>query len=91
MRNVTKFGTVTQPVTKMGRKRLLSATVEDDLLCYLSQRPTAYLDEMKWFLYDEHDIVITTEGVRLCLNRRGWSRKIVILHFYSYSSYLTVF
>jgi hypothetical protein len=49
-RNVRNNGAVTPLSEKTGRKPLLSAFVVEDLLGYLSQRPTALLDEIRWFL-----------------------------------------
>lgn len=42
-----------------GRPALLAKEIVDDLLFLLSQRSTAHLDEMKWFIYDEYDIEVS--------------------------------
>jgi transposase len=46
------------------------------LFDYLSDRPTAYLDEMSWFLFDETGVVIGARAIWNCLSRGGYSRKI---------------
>jgi transposase len=76
-RNLKKFGTVTPLESRRGPKPLLSVEMEDDLLCFLSQKPTVYLDEMKWFLYDEHAVLISVQAISDCLRRRKWSHKAV--------------
>jgi transposase len=74
-RHVKDNGTVMPVSEKKGRKPLLSAIVVEDLLGYLSQRPTALLDEMRWVLYDEHEIQISMQAISSCLKRNNWSRK----------------
>ena len=66
--NWTQFGEVTAPKMSLcGRPRALSQYHELQLLGYLEQRPTAYLDEMCWFLFDEFDIAVDESTV--CLSR----------------------
>jgi transposase len=43
---------------------------------YLTDRPTAYLDEIAWFLFDEHEVFVTARTVWNSLSRGGWTRKI---------------
>lgn len=70
------FGEVVAPKLLIGhRPRALSQYHEEQLLGYLEQRPTAYLDEMCWFLFDEFDISVSKSTVCRALQRLGWSRK----------------
>jgi hypothetical protein len=43
---------------------------------FLSDRPTAYLDEMQQFIYDEYDgLEVSIACIRRLLDREQWSRK----------------
>ena len=50
---------VAPEVVSQGRPCLMSMEIELDLLQLLKARPTAYLDEMCWFILNEY-------GVNLC-------------------------
>ena len=63
---------------QQGRPRHITAAMEEDLLGYLEQRPTAYLDEMAWFIFDEYDVEVTPRTISNCLHRMGWTRKKVL-------------
>lgn len=41
----------------------MATEMVDDLLLLLSQRPTAYLDEMKWFIWDKYEIDVSETTV----------------------------
>ena len=43
----------------------------------MEDRPTAYLDEMAWFLWDDCDIVVSISSIWRALKRNKWSRKTV--------------
>lgn len=74
--NWEHFGEVVAPKLLIrNRPRALSRYHEEQLLGYLEQRPTAYLDEMCWFLFDEFDISVSEATVCRALQRLGWSRK----------------
>ena len=60
-----------------GRPRTLSPLVENALLEYLEQRPTAYRDEMCWFLWDEFEIQVAERTMSDILKRLGWTHKKV--------------
>ena len=47
------------------------------LLDFLKDQPTAYLDEMQTFLFNEFDIQVSTATVCRTLERASWSRKAV--------------
>ena len=70
-----KYGEVTKPGGAHGRPLLLQEEHQSTLLLYLEDRPTAYLDEMAWFLFDEYDIICSEMTVWRNLHRLGWSRK----------------
>lgn len=73
-----KSGEVTPPKhVDQGRPTILAEEVVDDLLLFLSQRPTAYLDEMKWFIWDEYEIEVSESTIWRALQKRNWTRKKV--------------
>ena len=58
-----------------GRPCILNDLHIEQLLAYLDQRPSAYLDEMAYFLLDEFDIQAHVSTICRTLYRSGWSRK----------------
>ena len=71
------FGQLYPPQSvKLGRPRLLTTEQEERLLDYLSDRPTAYLDELSWFCADEFNIAVGESTIRSVLKRQRWLRKI---------------
>lgn len=60
-----------------GRPPVLAQDVVDDLLFFLSERPTAYLDEMKWFIWDEYKIEVSGTTIWQALQKNNWTRKKV--------------
>lgn len=77
-RNWEKSGEVTPPKhVDQGRPLVLAEDIVDDLLFFLSQRPTAYLDEMKWFIWDEYEIEVSETTIWRALQKRNWTRKKV--------------
>ena len=60
-----------------GRPQALSNYHAEQLMEYLNQRPTAYQDEMVWFLFDEFGILVDQSTISRALSRRHWSRKVV--------------
>lgn len=72
------LGEVTPPKhVDQGRSAILARDVVDDLLFFLSQRPNAYLDEMRWFIWDEYDIEVSETTIWRALQKRNWTRKNV--------------
>ena len=67
------------PQGPRGKKKLILSYMEEDLLAYLELRPTAYLDEMAWFLLDEHGVVVSESVICRTLKAAKWSRKKVDL------------
>ena len=71
--NWTQFGEVTASKMSLGgRPRALGQYHELQLLGYLEQRLTAYLDKMCWFLFD---IAVNEFNVCRALQCLSWSRK----------------
>lgn len=61
-----KSGEVTPPKNvDQGRPAILSDEVVDDLLLFLSQRPTDYLDKMNWVIWDEFEIEVSEASYNL--------------------------
>ena len=36
------------------------------------------MDEMRWFLYDDFDVVVSERSIRRLFKRRRWSRKVMV-------------
>ena len=63
------------PISQGGRNRRLDLAVSMALLDYLEERPTAYLDEMRFFLFDAFDILVDESTISRELRRLDFSRK----------------
>ena len=66
------------PVILVG---ILTFTFIQDIKVYLNERPTAYLDELSWFIWDEYEVVATESTISRALKKIKWSRKAVYLSF----------
>jgi transposase len=55
----------------------LRLTVLKRLLDFLEDDPTAYLDEMQQFLYNEYELEASIATINRTLKRAKWSRKTV--------------
>lgn len=64
-----------ESVNRGGRPQALSSPVCEELLIYLDERPTAYLDEMRWFLFDSFNILVDESTISRALKRLCWNRK----------------
>ena len=64
-----------KPFSKGGRPRTLDLAVSMALLDYLEERPTAYLDEMRFFLFDAFDILVDESTIIRELKRLDFSRE----------------
>ncbi|KAI9763424.1 MAG: hypothetical protein M1839_006451, partial [Geoglossum umbratile] len=45
------------------------------LMKFIMDRPTAYLDEMQQFIYDEYELEVSISYIRYLLDYKKWSRK----------------
>lgn len=71
------FGTPNPPPSVLrGRPARLNNEQVDRLLEYLDGQPSAYLDEMAWFLFDEYDVAVGPTVIWRSLRERKWSRKV---------------
>jgi transposase len=71
------YGLVYVPMENFGgRPAILNDFHIAELLGYLSERPSAYLDEMAYFLLDELDVPVSLATVQRTLKRSRWSRKV---------------
>ncbi|KAI2478316.1 EntF Non-ribosomal peptide synthetase module protein [Pyrenophora tritici-repentis] len=61
---------------RIGRPSILRQAQREDLQAYLNSSPSAYMDEMKDFLYDDYDVGISLASVYRELEKMGWSRKL---------------
>ena len=64
-----------EPISQGGRSRALDLAVSMALLDYLEERPTAYLDEMRFFVFDAFDILVDESTIWRELTRLKFSRK----------------
>lgn len=60
---------------QQGRPRSIIADMEDDIMLYLRQHPTAYLDEIANSLSHTYDIQVDPSLISGCFKRLGWTRK----------------
>lgn len=60
----------------IGRPRILTREAEERLMLYLEDRPTAYLDEMLWYLWDDLGVWCDLSTIWRTLERCSWSRKV---------------
>ena len=75
--NYRRYGLVHVPSTDPGGRPVsLTAFHQTALLEYLQQRPTAYIDEMAYFLLDEFGLSVGEATIYRTLRRLRWSRKI---------------
>lgn len=61
---------------RRGRPSAMLSYHKDQLFAMLDGNPTAYLDEMQAFLYDEHDVKVSVAAIWRALKQRQWSRKV---------------
>jgi transposase len=59
-----------------GRYKIMTLAEEDAMLEYLIAKPTAYLDEVAWQIFEFSGKVVSLNTVSRALHRRGWSRKV---------------
>ena len=62
-RNWEEFWEVVRPQLTSGRPRKLNRIHQQALLEYLEQRPTAFQDEMSWFLWDQFQLVVAESTI----------------------------
>lgn len=58
-----------------GRPRILLPIEEQNLRLYLDDNPTAYFDEIQWYLYDEYEKVVSNATLSRVLKELDWTRK----------------
>ena len=76
--NWEHFSEVAKPQLASGRRKKMNQQQIEQLLMYLDQRPTSYLDEICWFLYDEFDVLVSESTVSRTLKQMAWNRKMAI-------------
>ena len=74
-RNWEQFGEVVKPQLAAGRPKKMCQLHNQALLEYLEERPTAYQDEMAWFLWDEFDLTVDESTISRALKQLAWNRK----------------
>lgn len=74
--NWEQFGEVVKLQLAAGRsKKKMCQLHNQALLEYLEERPTAYQDEMAWFLWDEFDLTVDESTILRALKQLVWNRK----------------
>ncbi|RZK27581.1 MAG: hypothetical protein EOO61_23235, partial [Hymenobacter sp.] len=63
-------------VVRRGRPQTITPEITTHLRLYLYEKPTAYLDEVTWWLNDVFDIQIHICTLSRHLHSIGWSRKV---------------
>lgn len=59
------------PEARTGRHRVLSVEVEQALIDHVKENPDLSVDEMLWWLYEQHKIVVGTRTIRRVFERKG--------------------
>ncbi|KAK5109801.1 hypothetical protein LTR62_006534 [Meristemomyces frigidus] len=59
------------PESRTGRHRVLSAEIEKALFDQVLIRPEMSVDDMLWWLYETHQIVVGTRTIRRVFERKG--------------------
>ncbi|KAF7192647.1 hypothetical protein HII31_06006 [Pseudocercospora fuligena] len=59
------------PEARTGRHRVLSAEIEQALFDHVKQNQNMSVDDMLWWLYDTHKIVVGTRTIRRVFERKG--------------------
>ena len=73
--NLRCFGTSKAPANGVGRPRSITPPMLRTLCDRLIEKPHMYQDEMVVFLWDEFDILVTTDSISRALREAGWSKK----------------
>jgi uncharacterized protein (DUF2384 family) len=60
----------------IGRRRLITPTIEDDIVELLMRAPTHYLDEIRHWILMNHNIWISESTVCRTIKRKAFTRKI---------------
>jgi len=77
--NLVMFGVPYNPITLVkGRPRLITPEITTHLRLFLFKKPTAYLDEVIWWLNDVFDLQIDISTLSRHLHRIGWTRKVAV-------------
>lgn len=76
--NLYNYGRPSHPFPgQLGRRKSLTVADEDALLQWLARQPTANLDEMRWYLWEERSVMVSISTISRTLGpkRRAWSKK----------------
>jgi hypothetical protein len=60
-----------------GPFRQFTKEIEEAMLNYLHDKPSSYLDEVSWFLFEEFQELLSENLIGRTLKRLQWSRKVV--------------
>lgn len=72
------YGHHTAPhISKLGRSTKLTAPIRAGLAAYLEARPWTYLDEMKYYLFDDWGIVVDKSTISRALKTMHISHKVL--------------
>ena len=64
-----------EPINHGGRPRTLDLAYSIVLLNFLDERPIAYLDEIRFFLYNAFDLLVNESTISRKLKYLDFSRK----------------
>jgi transposase len=73
--NIRAFGAPCAPKATGGRRSCILPHVLDALLDRLLVKPDLYLDDMAEFMWDEFNLIISTDSIRRSLKVCDWSKK----------------
>lgn len=75
--NLNLFNELYLVFVKRGPIRRLNREQEDFILDYIRDRPTAYLQEIQQFLYNEFEVVLSKQRISEIIKEREFSKKAV--------------
>ena len=63
--------------------------IEQDLLKFLNEKPSAYLDEMVWFIWDEYNVEVSESTLSRVLKSLHWSKNSLSISYFIWMKDLT--
>lgn len=77
-RNLKLWNVAKSPkLVVQGRPRKITAAMGEGLKESLHAKPSMYIDEMVWFLWDEFDCMVSERSVRRWLEQQRFSKKLI--------------
>lgn len=65
------------PLIVRGRPSKMTCAMSNVLSNFLVEKPSLFIDEMVWFLYDEFDVLLSNDTVKRWLRKHKYTKKLV--------------